>query len=201
MVLENDNKNSDKTKDKIILPVKLIDDEKENVPSKPAKERKKITIEVYEDDPCLQGKIYEDPKVEDTKFLSSPGLDPRFQQQNQTLRCYVMYTDFYRCEHILGEGHEACAWFKRVFTSICPNDWINNWDELRTSGRLPWHKYKTQGNFPGDKYGMRISYMIKWQLFVQKLLPHHEDNLPSSGVASTWIIRMHRVRINIVCNF
>ncbi|XP_035733268.1 cytochrome c oxidase subunit 6B1-like [Vespa mandarinia] len=155
MVLENNKNDSNKNKDKIILSVKLIDNEKENVPSKPAKEKKKITIEVYEDDPCLQGKErYEDSKFEEEKFLSSPGSDPRFQQQNQTLRCYVMYTDFYRCEHILGEGHEACTWFKRVFTSICPNDWINNWDELRLSGKLPWHKYKTQGNFPGDTYGV-----------------------------------------------
>lgn len=64
-----------------------------------------------------------------------------------------MYTDFYRCEHILGEGTEACAWFKDVFKSICPNVWIENWDELRLSGRLAWHKYKTQGAFPGNKYG------------------------------------------------
>lgn len=65
-----------------------------------------------------------------------------------------MYTDFYRCEHILGEGHEACTWFKRSFHSICPNDWIRNWDELRISGKLPWHKYYNQGDFPGDKYGV-----------------------------------------------
>lgn len=77
----------------------------------------------------------------------------RFQQQNQTQRCFVMYTDFYRCERILGEGSEACTWFKDVFTSICPNAWVQHWDELRLTGRLPWHKYKTQGAFPGNKYG------------------------------------------------
>lgn len=64
-----------------------------------------------------------------------------------------MYTDFYRCEHILGEGHEACTYFKKVFTTICPNFWIERWDELRVTGRLPWYKYKTQGTFPGNKYG------------------------------------------------
>lgn len=64
-----------------------------------------------------------------------------------------MYTDFYRCEHILGEGTEACTWFKDVFTAICPNDWVRGWDELRVTGRLPWHKYRTQGDFPGNKYG------------------------------------------------
>jgi len=64
-----------------------------------------------------------------------------------------MYTDFYRCLHILGEGSEACTWFKDVFTSICPKAWVEHWDELRLTGRLPWHKYKTQGAFPGNKYG------------------------------------------------
>ncbi|XP_029662398.1 cytochrome c oxidase subunit 6b-3-like isoform X2 [Formica exsecta] len=116
--------------------------------------KKKITIVVDEDDPCLKGK----EKIEEEfqafpDFRYNPGNDPRFQQQNQTQRCFVMYTDFYRCEHILGEGSKACTWFKDVFTSICPNGWVQHWDELRLTGRLPWHKYRTQGAFPGNKYG------------------------------------------------
>ena len=47
-----------------------------------------------------------------------------------------MYHDFYRCEHTLGEGSDVCTWFKQVFTSICPNDWIRRWDELRVQGKL-----------------------------------------------------------------
>ncbi|XP_011878111.1 PREDICTED: probable cytochrome c oxidase subunit 6B [Vollenhovia emeryi] len=113
------------------------------------KEKKKITIVVDEDDPCLK----KDETREEQKFKFSPGNDPRFQQQNQTQRCFVMYTDFYRCQHILGENSEACTWFKDVFTSICPRAWVEHWDELRLTGRLPWHKYKTQGDFPGNKYG------------------------------------------------
>ncbi|XP_029166372.1 cytochrome c oxidase subunit 6b-3-like [Nylanderia fulva] len=114
--------------------------------------KKKITIIVDEDDPCLkQDKISEEKIPYDFRY--NPGNDPRFQQQNQTQRCFVMYTDFYRCESILGEDSEACTWFKDVFTSICPNAWVQHWDELRLTGRLPWHKYKTQGAFPGNKYG------------------------------------------------
>lgn len=86
-------------------------------------------------------------------FSSSSLSFHRFQQQNQTQRCFVMYTDFYRCQHILGEDSEACTWFKDVFTSICPRAWVERWDELRLTGRLPWHKYRTQGPFPGNKYG------------------------------------------------
>lgn len=142
--------------------------------------KKKITITVDEDDPCLKQKDEIHSGVEEFKsqeFKYSPGNDPRymievfiinlriilfpsfplsvcrFQQQNQTQRCFVMYTDFYRCQHILGESSEACMWFKDVFTSICPRAWVEHWDELRLTGRLPWHKYKTQGTFPGNKYG------------------------------------------------
>ena len=76
----------------------------------------------------------------------------RFQQQNQTLRCYVSYTDYFRCQKILGENHEACDWFKDVYNTFCPIKWIEDWDEARAEGRMPWHK-RNQGKFPGDKYG------------------------------------------------
>ncbi|XP_012288100.1 uncharacterized protein LOC105703904 isoform X1 [Orussus abietinus] len=77
----------------------------------------------------------------------------RFQQQNQTLRCFVMYTDFHRCEHLLGTGHEACTWFKQVFTSICPISWVERWDWYRSEGRMPWSRAREQGKFPGNRYG------------------------------------------------
>ncbi|XP_076676836.1 uncharacterized protein LOC143373445 [Andrena cerasifolii] len=112
--------------------------------------KKKITIVVDEDDPCLKGV---DDEKEEKLSSQFPGSDPRFQQQNQTLRCWVMYTDFYRCERILGAGSEACTWFQHVYKSICPNEWMYQWDRLREAGKFPWHKYKTQGKFPGSKYG------------------------------------------------
>ncbi|XP_018369007.1 PREDICTED: uncharacterized protein LOC108765033 isoform X2 [Trachymyrmex cornetzi] len=63
--------------------------------------KKKITIEVDEDDPCLKkNEIHEEETLRTFRgeeFIRSPGNDPRFQQQNQTQRCFVMYTDFYRC--------------------------------------------------------------------------------------------------------
>ncbi|KOX70948.1 Cytochrome c oxidase subunit 6B1 [Melipona quadrifasciata] len=95
-------------------------------------QKRKITITVDEDDPCLKRDKDEKKRVKSV----FPGEDPRFQQQNQTLRCWLMYHDFYRCERILGEGSDVCTWFKQVFTSICPNDWIRRWDELRVEGKL-----------------------------------------------------------------
>ncbi|KOC66886.1 Cytochrome c oxidase subunit 6B1 [Habropoda laboriosa] len=131
-----------------IYDAHLTNIENDNTATDERRPKKKITIEVDEDDPCL--KQEEKTRTE----TSMPGDDPRFQQQNQTLRCWVMYTDFYRCKHILGEETSACNWFKQVFTSICPNLWIHHWDNLRAEGKFPWHKGKTQGEFPGDKYGV-----------------------------------------------
>lgn len=76
-----------------------------------------------------------------------------FQQQNQTFRCYVMYTDFFRCEKILGEGHEACKYFKKVYEGICPSSWVKEWDEARMNKTMTWHMHRSQGEFPGHKYG------------------------------------------------
>nr|XP_034171976.1 cytochrome c oxidase subunit 12, mitochondrial-like [Osmia lignaria] len=131
-----------------INPVQVTDDSTDQTKSP----KKKILIEVDEDDPCLKREEVEEKPKEPEFFFT--GDDPRFQQQNQTLRCYVMYTDFYRCEHILGAGSNACSWFKQVFTTICPNEWIRRMDDLRVANKLPWHGYKKQGNFPGDKYGV-----------------------------------------------
>ncbi|XP_043602439.1 cytochrome c oxidase subunit 12, mitochondrial-like [Bombus pyrosoma] len=103
----------------------------DNIATDERKPKKKITITVDEDDPCLK---QEDKKRHVRSVF--PGEDPRFQQQNQTLRCWVMYHDFYRCERTLGEGSDVCTWFKQVFTSICPREWISRWDELRVKDKL-----------------------------------------------------------------
>ncbi|XP_020293246.1 cytochrome c oxidase subunit 6b-3-like [Pseudomyrmex gracilis] len=115
--------------------------------------KEKIIIAVDKDHPCLKEKKDVEREKSEEMSLWSSGSDPRFQQQNQTQRCFVMYTDFYRCEHILGKDTHACKWFKDVFTSVCPSFWVQQWDELRLTGRLAWHKYRTQGTFPGSKYG------------------------------------------------
>ncbi|XP_051166201.1 uncharacterized protein LOC127284671 [Leptopilina boulardi] len=106
--------------------------------------------EIDPDDPCL--KKEEEVKKEPKIFKATVGLDPRFQQQNQTLRCFVSYVDFFRCEKILGEGHEACEWFKESYNTFCPLKWIEDFDEARKEGRFPWHR-RDQGKFPGYKYG------------------------------------------------
>lgn len=34
-------------------------------------------------------------------------------------------------------SYEACEQFKKIYTTICPNDWIRRWDDQREIGTFP----------------------------------------------------------------
>ena len=53
--------------------------------------------------------------------------------------CYTSYLDFHRCKKRHSEEYEACKYFKKVYTAMCPLAWTTNWDEQIENG-----------NFPGD---------------------------------------------------
>lgn len=61
--------------------------------------------------------------------------DPRFPNQNQTKNCQINYVDYFRCLKKKDEGY--CAWYKNAYTRLCPNDWIEKWDEQREKGIFP----------------------------------------------------------------
>ena len=44
-----------------------------------------------------------------------------------------------RCTSLRGEDYELCYYFKKEFTSLCPNDWVAKWDDQREAGTYP-HK-------------------------------------------------------------
>ncbi|XP_074098687.1 cytochrome c oxidase subunit 6B1-like isoform X2 [Cotesia typhae] len=68
-------------------------------------------------------------------YVSAP-YDPRFPNTNQTRNCYQNFIDFHRCKKVRGEDFEACKYFKRIYTIICPNAWIEKWDEQIAEGRF-----------------------------------------------------------------
>lgn len=68
------------------------------------------------------------------KELGTAPFDPRFPNQNQTRYCYQSYLDHYRCKKVRGDGYEPCNYFKKVFTSMCPNAWVEKWDGQRNDG-------------------------------------------------------------------
>lgn len=69
--------------------------------------------------------------------LKTAPFDPRYPYTNQTRRCYQNYLDFYRCEKTKGEGHEMCTYFEKTFRSLCPNAWIDRWNDQRETGTFP----------------------------------------------------------------
>ncbi|XP_012150649.1 uncharacterized protein LOC100875499 isoform X2 [Megachile rotundata] len=72
----------------------------------------------------------------DVKPQTAP-YDPRFPNQNQTKYCYTSYLDFHRCKKRHSEEYEACQYFKKVYSTMCPNAWIEKWNEQVENGTFP----------------------------------------------------------------
>ncbi|XP_018408500.1 PREDICTED: cytochrome c oxidase subunit 6B1-like [Nanorana parkeri] len=67
-------------------------------------------------------------------------FDARFPNQNQTKHCFQNYLDFHRCEKSLsskGQDPYPCQWYFRVYKSMCPNSWVEKWDDQREAGIFP----------------------------------------------------------------
>lgn len=45
--------------------------------------------------------------------------------------------DFHRCKKRHGEDYDACQYFKKVYQAMCPNAWIERWDEQVENGTFP----------------------------------------------------------------
>ena len=69
--------------------------------------------------------------------LKTAPFDSRFPNQNQTRNCWQNYVDFYRCKAKKGDDYKDCNYFKKVFGSLCPNEWVATWDEQRENGAFP----------------------------------------------------------------
>ncbi|XP_063843044.1 cytochrome c oxidase subunit 6B1-like [Scylla paramamosain] len=72
-----------------------------------------------------------------SQAMETAPFDPRFPNQNQTKYCYQSYVDFQRCQKLKGDDYEPCQYFKKVFQSICPNAWVEKWDEQLENGSFP----------------------------------------------------------------
>lgn len=63
--------------------------------------------------------------------------DPRFPNQNQTRNCESNYLSYFRCLKKKGDK-EYCAWYKNVYETMCPDEWVERWDEQRANGTFPF---------------------------------------------------------------
>ncbi|KAK9764167.1 Cytochrome c oxidase subunit 6B [Basidiobolus ranarum] len=69
--------------------------------------------------------------------LKTVSFDARFPNQNQTKHCWQNYVDYYKCITARGENFSPCKQFYRSFRSLCPDDWIDRWDQQREAGTNP----------------------------------------------------------------
>ncbi|SPP89890.1 blast:Cytochrome c oxidase subunit 6B1 [Drosophila guanche] len=69
--------------------------------------------------------------------LETAPFDPRFPNQNVTRYCYQSYIDFHRCQKKRGEDFAPCNYFQKVYKTMCPNAWVEKWDDQRESGTFP----------------------------------------------------------------
>lgn len=76
-------------------------------------------------------------QVEEEYKLWTAPFDPRFPNTNQTNYCYQSYLDFHRCQKVKGEGAEVCQYFLKCYRAMCPNAWVEKWDDQRAAGTFP----------------------------------------------------------------
>ncbi|XP_018417682.1 PREDICTED: cytochrome c oxidase subunit 6B1-like [Nanorana parkeri] len=81
----------------------------------------------------------DDIRTKIANYKTAP-FDARFPNQNQTKHCFQNYLDFHRCEKSLsskGQDPYPCQWYFRVYKSMCPNSWVEKWDDQREAGTFP----------------------------------------------------------------
>jgi cytochrome c oxidase subunit 6b len=75
------------------------------------------------------------PTKEKEIRLSTARLDPRFPSTNQARHCYTAYNEYYKCLQEKDEEAAECKALKHTFRSLCPDEWIARWEELRAEGK------------------------------------------------------------------
>lgn len=69
--------------------------------------------------------------------LETAPADFRFPTTNQTRHCFTRYVEYHRCVAAKGEGAPECNKFKKYYRSLCPDEWVERWDEQRENGTFP----------------------------------------------------------------
>lgn len=72
-----------------------------------------------------------------SRAIWAPKFDPRFPNQNQAKNCFVNYVDYQRCIKLKGEDYKDCDYFKQVATAMCPNQWLEKFDEQIQEDAFP----------------------------------------------------------------
>eukprot|EP00729_Bicosta_minor_P010815 gene10815-32305_t len=66
--------------------------------------------------------------------IKTAQYDARFPNTNQTKNCWQNYVDFHKCIKIKGAGYAPCKQFLKTYLSLCPNMWVEKWNEQLDEG-------------------------------------------------------------------
>ncbi|XWS73160.1 hypothetical protein CRYUN_Cryun02cG0101800 [Craigia yunnanensis] len=69
--------------------------------------------------------------------LKTAPADFRFPTTNQTRHCFTRYIEFHRCLAAKGEESNQCERFAKYYRSLCPDEWVERWNEQRENGTFP----------------------------------------------------------------
>ncbi|KAK9812567.1 hypothetical protein WJX73_009474 [Symbiochloris irregularis] len=66
--------------------------------------------------------------------VKTVGYDARFPGMNQARTCYTRYNEYHRCKAEKSEDDDECKFYQRAYRSLCPGDWVDEWNEAREAG-------------------------------------------------------------------
>ena len=69
--------------------------------------------------------------------LRTTPRDPRFPNTNQAQHCWTRYNEWVLCLKKTGGDDDACLKQRRYALSLCPESYIENWDEQREEKCFP----------------------------------------------------------------
>ncbi|KAL5551242.1 hypothetical protein UlMin_001418 [Ulmus minor] len=55
----------------------------------------------------------------------------------QTRHCYASYVEYHKCIKERGKSASECDKFEKHYKFLCPNEWIERWDQQRELGTFP----------------------------------------------------------------
>jgi len=60
-----------------------------------------------------------------------------FRNKSMWKNCFVNYVDYQRCIKLKGADYKECDYFKQVSNSLCPNHWLEKFEEQVENGSFP----------------------------------------------------------------
>merc|ERR1712080_104865 len=68
--------------------------------------------------------------------IGTAPFDARFQNVNQIKACMANYVDFQKCVKAKGEDYKPCEFFFRNYKVLCPEYYVEKWDEAIEEGNF-----------------------------------------------------------------